>query len=98
MTYPITYEARRYGKLEMLVVAQSKGKFSVYRPNGIEETEEDSPGSKNIFDDPKIGVGYMGIGNIMTEGIDQPKITESASAELISSLIKEIQKGNENLA
>jgi len=75
----------------MLVVVRSKGKFSVYRPNGIEETEEDSPGSINIFDDPKIGVGYMGIGNIMTEGIDEPKVTEGASTELIDSLIQEIK-------
>lgn len=92
MAFPITYEARQNGKLEMLVVASAKGKFSLYRPNGVEETEEDSPGSKNIFDDPKIGVGYMGIGNIMSEGIDQPKITEGASAELVASLVKEIQK------
>jgi hypothetical protein len=94
MAFPITYEARQNGKLQMLVVASAKGKFSLYRPNGVEETEEDSPGSKNIFDDPKIGFGYMGIGNIMSEGIDQPKITEGASADLVASLIKEIQKSS----
>ena len=44
MAFPITYEARQNGKLEMLVVASAKGKFSLYRPNGVEETEEDSPG------------------------------------------------------
>lgn len=91
MAFPITYEARQNKKLQMLVVARSKGKFSVYRPNGVEETEKDSPGSTNIFDDPKIGVGYMGIGNIMTEGIDEPKVTEGASTELIDSLIQEIK-------
>lgn len=92
MAFPITYEARQDGELLMLVVARSKGKFSVYRDDGTEETEEDTPASKNIFDDPKIGVGYMGIGNIMSEGIDEPKVTEGASEELIDSLIQEIKK------
>ncbi|CAB4145264.1 hypothetical protein UFOVP1217_105 [uncultured Caudovirales phage] len=94
MAFPITYEARQNGKLQMLVVASEKGKFSLYRANGSTETEKDSPGSKNIFDDPKIGFGYMGIGNIMSEGIDEPKITEGASAELIDSLVKEMQKSS----
>lgn len=94
MAFPITYEARQNNKLQMLVVARNKGKYSVYRPDGTEETEEDTPASKNIFDDPKIGVGYMGIGNIMSDGIDEPKITEGASEELINSLIQEIRKSS----
>ena len=92
MAFPITYEARQDGELLMLVIASEKGKFTVYRASGTIRTEKDTPESKNIFDDPKIGFGYMGIGNIMSRGVDQPKITEGASAELVASLIKEIQK------
>lgn len=95
MTFPITYEARRYGKLEMLVVASEKGKFSVYRADRSIKTEEDSPGSKNIFDDPKIGFGYMGIGNYQSEGIDPVEVTEGASTELIELLVSEIQKASD---
>lgn len=93
MTFPITYEARQYGKLEMLVVASEKGKFSRYFPNGEVETEKDYPGSKNIFDNPEVGFGYMGIGTLMSEGIDPVKITEGASIKLIEALVSEIQKG-----
>jgi len=96
MAFPITYEARRYGELEMLVVAGEKGKFTRYFQNGTVETEEDYPRSKNIFDDPKIGFGYMGVGTMMSEGVDQPNITEGASTELIDSLVKEIQKQSNN--
>ena len=95
MTFPITYEARRYGKLEKLVVASEKGKYSVYRPDGSIETEEDWPGSKNIFDDPKIGYGYMGIGNYQSEGIDPVEVTEGASTELVELLVSEIQKASD---
>ena len=92
MTFPIIYEARQYGKLKMLVVASEKGRFSRYYSNGEIETEEDYPRSKNIFDDPRIGFGYMGIGTLMSEGIDPVKITEDASIEVIELLINEIQK------
>jgi hypothetical protein len=95
MTFPITYEARRYGKLEMLVVASEKGKFSVYRSDGSIDTEEDTPASKNVFDDPKIGFGYMGIGNYQSEGIDPVKISECASTELVELLVSEIQKASD---
>ena len=94
MTFPITYEARQDGELRLLVVASEKGKFTVYRSSGSIRTEEDSPASKNIFDDPKIGFGYMGIGNHQSEGIDEPKITEGASAKLIDSLVKEMKKSS----
>jgi hypothetical protein len=95
MAFPITYEARRNGKLEMLVVAKEKGQFSWYFRNGEIETEKDySPKSKNIFDDPRTGVGYMGIGNIMSEDVDEPKITEGASEELVDSLVKEMRKNS----
>ena len=70
MTFPITYEARQYGKLEMLVVASEKGKFSRYFPNGEVETEKDYPESMNIFDDPEVGFGYMGIGTLMSKGLE----------------------------
>jgi hypothetical protein len=92
MTFPITYEARQYGKLEMLVVASEKGKFSRYFPNGEVETEKDYPESMNIFDDPEVGFGYMGIGTLMSKGIDPVKITEGASIKLIEALVSEIQK------
>ena len=92
MTFPITYEARQDGELRLLVVASEKGKFTVYRSSGSIRTEEDSPASKNIFDDPKIGYGYMGIGTMMSTGIDEPNITEGASAELIELLVSEIKK------
>ena len=95
MTFPITYEARQDGELRLLVVASEKGKFTVYRSSGSIRTEEDSPASKNIFDDPKIGYGYMGIGTMMSTGIDEPKITEGASAELIELLVSEIQKASD---
>lgn len=95
MTFPITYEARQYGKLEMLVVASEKGKFSRYFPNGEVETEKDYPGSKNIFDNPEVGLGYMGIGSLMSEGIDPVKITEGASIKLIELLVSEIWKAKD---
>jgi hypothetical protein len=38
----------------------------------------------------------MGIGTMMSEGVDQPNITEGASAELIDSLVKEIWKQSNN--
>jgi len=95
MTFPITYEARRNGKLEMLVVASEKGKFSLYWSSGTIRTEEDTPESKNIFDDPKIGFGYMGIGNHQSEGIDPVKITEGAPIELVALLVSEIQKASD---
>lgn len=92
MAFPITYEARRNGNLEMLAIASEKGKYSVYYSNGVEVSQDDFPNNKDIYDDPKIGIGYMGIGNIMSEGIDQPKVTEGASTELVDSLVKEIKK------
>ena len=95
MTFPITYETRRNGKLEMLVVASEKGKFSLYQSSGTIQTEEDTPESKNIFDDPKIGFGYMGIGNHQSGGIDPVKIAEGAPIELVELLVSEIQKASD---
>lgn len=94
MAFPITYEARRNGNLEMLVVASEKGKFTSYYLNGVTHTEEKF-GDKNIFDDPKIGFGYMGIGNSMSEGIDPVKITEGVSIQLVELLVNEIQKATD---
>lgn len=91
MAFPITYEVRRNGKLEFLVVASEKGKFTKYYLNGAKNTEEEY-GDKNVFDDPKVGIGYMGWGTIMSEGIEDPKITEGASSKLVKSLVEEIQK------
>jgi hypothetical protein len=36
----------------------------------------------------------MGIGNIMSEDVDEPKITEGASEELVDSLVKEMRKNS----
>ena len=95
MAFPITYEARQDGELRLLVVASDKGKFTKYFHSGQKKTDGDY-GDKSVFDDPKIGYGYMGIGTMMSTGIDEPKITEGASAELIDSLVKEIQKLSNN--
>lgn len=95
MSFPITYEARRYGKLEKLVVASEMGKYSVYRPDGSIKTEADSLRSRNIFDDPEIGFGYIEIGTLMSEGIDPVKITEGASFKFVELLASEIQKATD---
>lgn len=91
MAFPITYEARQNGELLMLVVASEKGKFTKYYSNGAKNTEEEY-GDKNVFDNPKTGIGYMGIGNTFSEGIEPVKVTEGASSKLVTSLVAEIQK------
>lgn len=93
MTFPITYEGRYNGKLVLLVVANAKDKYTKYFPGGDTETQDDyGDRYKGIFNEPKSGIGYMGIATSQSKAnIEQP-ITENASAELIDSLIKEIQK------
>jgi hypothetical protein len=91
MAFPITYEARQDGKLLMLVVASGKGKFTKYYSNGEKSTDGDYI-DKNVFDTPKVGMGYMSIGNTFSEGIEPVKVTEGASSKLVTSLVAEINK------
>ena len=96
MAFPITYEGRYNGELVLLVVATEKDKYTKYFKNGEKETQDDYGDEyRGIFNEPRSGIGYMGIATLQSEAdINQP-ITENASAEYIGSLIIEIQK-NQN--
>lgn len=93
MTFPITYEGRYDGDLVLLVVASEKNKYTKYRKDNKTKTQDDYDDEfKGIFNEPRLGITYMGVATSQTQAdIEQP-ITENASAELIDSLIKEIQK------
>jgi hypothetical protein len=93
MAFPITYEGRYNSKLVLLVVATEKDKYTKYFSDGNTKTQDDyGDEDKGIFNEPRSGIGYMGIATSQSRAdIEQP-ITENASAELIDSLIKEIQK------
>ena len=95
MAFPITYEGRYNGELVLLVVATEKDKYTKYFNNGETKTQGDYGDEyKGIFNEPRSGIGYMGIATSQSQAdIEQP-ITENASAELIDSLIKEIQKNH----
>lgn len=95
MDFPITYEARRTGKLEMLTVVKSKGKWIRYKIYGESDSDEDF-NQKNIFDDPDIGITYMGIGNHQSTDVDEVKVTENASSDYVNKLIVELKKNTIN--
>jgi hypothetical protein len=93
MTFPITYEGRYNGDLVLLVVVSEKNKYTKYRKDYKTKTQDDYGDEyKGIFNEPKLGIGYMGIATSQSTADIQQPVTENASAELIDSLIKEIQK------
>ena len=97
MAFPITYEGRYNGELVLLVVATEKNKYTKYRKDIKTKTQDDYDDEyKGIFNEPRSGIGYMGIATSQSQAdIEQP-ITENASAELIDSLIREIQKNHKS--
>lgn len=95
MAFPITYEGRYNGKLVLLVVANAKDKYTKYFPDGDTETQDDYGDEyKGIFNEPKRGIGYMGIATSQSQADIKQPITENASAKFIDSLIKEIKSSS----
>lgn len=93
MTFPITYEGRYDGELVLLVVATEKDKYTKYFPDGKTKTQDDYDDEfKGIFNEPRLGITYMGVATSQTQADIREPITENASAEYIDTLIKEIQK------
>lgn len=87
--FPLTYESRRNGKLQSLVVVYKSGEWTEYLRDEI-DTSENYPDDHHIFDDPKVGIGHLGVGNSQSEDVDPLIFSENVSQETIEKLIIEV--------